>query len=175
MKLEHAVLLVFAMSVFQLSIVLSISNRQLEQTKEITKIEKVVLIENHVVEKTRKEPEDIFEEDEEEIIEEVEEKILPTLMLSAKLGTVQGPQEIEKYYNLPMDKVVQNMRKKGYTEEDYPYYVTDNGIKMFGDFIMVAADLNEYPRGTIVETSLGQGIVCDECETPDVIDLAVEW
>ena len=34
-------------------------------------------------------------------------------------------------------------------------------MKMLGDYVIVAADLNKYPRGSIVDTSLGQGIVCD--------------
>lgn len=122
-------------------------------------------------------PEDIIEETEDEIIEEVEEVfIVPEMVLNANIGRVQGPQEIEKYYNLPMDGVVQTMRNKGYTEEDYPYYVREDGVKMLGDFIMVAADLNKYPRGTVVQTSLGQGLVCDKHETDsNVIDIAVEW
>ena len=143
---------------------------------KIVEVEKKVIIERHYVEAIRKYPEDIIEEPEAEIIEEVEEQVLPTLVLSQTLGRVQGPQEEETYYNLPMDRVVQTMRDRGYAEADYPYYVTENGIKMLGDFIIVAADLNKYPRGTVVQTSLGQGIVCDTGEELDgVIDIAVEW
>ena len=32
---------------------------------------------------------------------------------------------------------------------------------MFGDYVMVAANLDIRPKGTLVETSLGTGIVCD--------------
>ena len=120
-----------------------------------------------------KKPADIIEEPEEEIIEEI---IIPDMVLDANLGRVQGPQEIETYYNLPMDKVVQIMRDKGYTEADYPYYVREDGIKMLGDFIIVAADLNKYPKGTVVQTSLGQGIVCDTyTASEDLFDIAVNW
>ena len=125
-----------------------------------------------IIEKT---PVDIIEETEDEIIEDVEMVILPELPLTSALGRIQGPQEEETYYNLPMENVVENMRKLGYSEADYPYYVTENGIKMLGDFIIVAADVNKYSRGTVIQTSLGQGLVCDHCETPDVIDIAVEW
>lgn len=126
-----------------------------------------------VIEKT---PVDVIEESEEEIIEEVQMIILPELQLTETLGKVQGPQEIEKYYNLPMDKVVQIMRDKGYTEADYPYYIREDGIKMLGDFIIVAADLNKYPKGTVVQTSLGQGIVCDTyTASEDLFDIAVNW
>lgn len=131
-------------------------------------------------------PEDIIEETELKIIKEAEYvelesevillKTYPEIKLNKKIGTVQGPQEIEKFYNLPMENVIQTMRNAGYTEEDYPYYISDDGIKMFGDFIIVAADLEKYPRGTIVETSLGQGMVCDTGEDLEgIFDLAVEW
>lgn len=142
---------------------------------KIVEVEKQVIVERHFIEAIRKYPEDVIEESEDEILEEVEDDILPTLVLSLTLGRVQGPQEEETYYNLPMDRVIQTMRNNGYEEADYPYYVTENGIKMLGDFIMVATDLNEYPRGTVVQTSLGQGLVCDKCETPNTIDIAVEW
>ena len=124
----------------------------------------------------KKTPVDIIEEPEKEMIEEIEEKVLPALQLSQSLGRVQGPQEIETYYNLPMDKVVQIMRDNGYTEADYPYYIREDGIKMLGDFIIVAADLNKYPKGTIVQTSLGQGIICDTYTADeDLFDIAVNW
>ena len=50
---------------------------------------------------------------------------------------------------------------------------------MLGDYVMVAADLSVYPRGSIVETSLGTGLVCDKCVGATygdtVLDLAVNW
>ena len=141
---------------------------------EPVQLEKKVIIERYYVQTIQQFPEDVFEE-EEEILEIVEEDILSTLVLSQKLGRVQGPQEEETYYNLSMDNVVENMRDKGYAEIDYPYYVREDGVKMLGDFIIVATDLDKYPRGTVVQTSLGQGLVCDKCETPDTIDIAVEW
>lgn len=86
----------------------------------------------------------------------------------------------ETYYNLDMSYVVELMRYEGYSEEDYPYSVSDeNGCKMLGDYIMVAANLDRYPKGTIVETSLGMGIVCDTGEfavsNPNQFDIAVTW
>lgn len=123
----------------------------------------------------KKTPVDIIEETEEDIIKQIEMTILPELQLTKTLGRVQGPQEEETYYNLPMDKVIEKMRELGYTESDYPYYIREDGVKMLGDFAITAADLNIYPRGTVVQTSLGQGLVCDKCETPNTIDIAVEW
>ena len=91
-------------------------------------------------------------------------------------GVANGPSGKETYYNLPMDRVVQTMRNKCYTESDYPYIIRDDGVKCLGDYVIVAADLSEHPRGSIVETSLGQGIVCDTGEQlTGIIDIAVDW
>ena len=99
--------------------------------------------------------------------------------LTASRGTIKGPSGRETWYNLSMNKVIQTMRRKGYTEDEYPYTVREDGAKMLGDYIMVAADLTKYDRGDIVETSLGLGIVCDTgdfTEDSDVeIDIATDW
>lgn len=175
--------------------------RNMRNTSTIVVQPKIEKIHEHIT----KFPEDVIEETEDYIVDEVEkemtvmshsnpqptivvlptpsptqppkkQKSLPTATITESLGRVQGPQEVETYYNLPMDRVVQTMRDRGYAEADYPYYVTDSGVKMLGDFIIVAADLSVYPRGTVVQTSLGQGIVCDTGEALNgVIDIAVEW
>lgn len=94
-------------------------------------------------------------------------------------GTYNGPSGKETYYNLPMDGVIELMRAQGYSEEEYPYWVREDGCKMFGDYIMVAADLNIRPKGTILETSLGTAMVCDTgtfaLSNPTQIDVAVDW
>lgn len=100
-------------------------------------------------------------------------------ILNAFDGIANGPSGKETYYNLPMDKVVQIMRDKGYTEEDYPYIVRGDGVKCLGDYVIVAASFERYHRGQIIETSLGQGIVCDTGEfaidNPEMIDIATNW
>lgn len=101
--------------------------------------------------------------------------IIAALILTKELGRIQGVQTVETYYNLPMDRVVQNMRERGYNEFDYPFYIREDGVKMLGDFVIVAADLNEYQRGTVVYTTLGQGLVCDTGEDLDGFDIAVDW
>lgn len=96
--------------------------------------------------------------------------------LTKSAGRVKGPTNVETYYNLPMSRVVQSMRNRGYSEDDYPYWVRDDGCKMLGDFIIVAADLDLHPKGTVVQTSLGQGLVCDTGEfTEDIYDIATDW
>lgn len=83
----------------------------------------------------------------------------------------------ETWYDLNMNTVVANMRTLGYDEETYPYYVDEvTGCKMLGDYIIVAANLNTYPRGSVVETSLGDGLVCDTGYLGSShYDLACDW
>lgn len=97
-------------------------------------------------------------------------------VLSKGRGTITGPSGKETYYNLNMSVVVNTMRRMGF---DYDYWVRDDGVKMFGDYVMIAANLNIRPRGSIVETSLGPGIVCDTGgfakKNPTQIDIATTW
>lgn len=96
--------------------------------------------------------------------------------LNAAAGRVTGPTNEETYYNLDMSRVVDTMRRKGFSEEEYPYYIREDGVKMLGDYVMVAADLSIHPRGVVVETSLGQGLVCDTGDfTEDIYDVATDW
>lgn len=105
-----------------------------------------------------------------------EEKRWKGPVLSKSKGVNYGPNGKETYYNLNMSGVVSIMRSMGNTDE---YWVRDDGCKMLGDYIMVAANLNLHPRGSIVETSLGSGIVCDTGgfarKNPNQIDIATTW
>lgn len=99
-------------------------------------------------------------------------------VLSASKGVNLGPTTKETWYNLDMTPVIDRMRRRGYTEEDYPYYIREDGVKCLGDYVIVAADLDIHPRGTVVETSLGKGLVCDTgdfTEIGDWYDIAVDW
>lgn len=102
-----------------------------------------------------------------------------TAMLTAAGGVFAGPSGRETWYNLPMSGVISGMRSLGYTEEDYPYWIRDDGCKMLGDYIMIAASYDIRPKGTIVETSRGFGIVCDTGgfaqHNQTQVDLAVSW
>ena len=97
-------------------------------------------------------------------------------VLSKGRGVNYGPSGKETYYNLNMSGVVNIMRGMGNTDE---YWVREDGCKMLGDYIMVAANLDLHPRGSIVETSLGEGIVCDTGgfaqNNPTQLDIAVTW
>jgi hypothetical protein len=99
--------------------------------------------------------------------------------LSRSCGVVQGPSGRETYYNLDMSGVIRIMRRNGYSEEEYPYWVRSDGVKCLGPYLVVACDLSIRPRGSLVETSLGTGIVCDTgtfvYTYPTGIDIATTW
>lgn len=85
----------------------------------------------------------------------------------------------ETWYNLNMSGIISIMRNMGFSEEDYPYWIREDGVKMLGPYVMVAADLSLHPRGTTVETSLGTGLVCDTggfaLYNSYQLDIAVDW
>ncbi|WP_304727217.1 hypothetical protein [Dubosiella newyorkensis] len=97
-------------------------------------------------------------------------------VLSPSAGTIVGPSGKETYYNLPMEGVVSIMRGMGNND---PYWVREDGVKMLGDYVMVAAHLGLHPRGSIVDSSLGKAIVCDTegfaHSNPNQLDIATAW
>ncbi len=100
-----------------------------------------------------------------------------TAYLGVNYNTPHGGKET--YYNLPMENVVKTMRELGYDQNNYPYWERDDGAKMLGSYVIVAANLKTYPRGTIVESSLGSAIVCDTGEFAKQnryqLDIATNW
>ena len=96
--------------------------------------------------------------------------------LTASGGVYYGPNGKETYYNLNMSGVIDIMRGMGNNDA---YWIREDGAKMLGDYVIVAADLNKYPRGTILDTSLGKGIVCDTgsfTQNSDTqLDIATDW
>ena len=92
------------------------------------------------------------------------------------VGVHQGPSGKETWYDLNMDGVVELMRGFGYGEDEYPYWIREDGAKMFGEYVMVAADLSVRPKGTILECSLGTAMVVDTGDLePYQLDIAVDW
>ena len=97
--------------------------------------------------------------------------------LSRSSGRVSSPGGgTETYYNLDMSGVIRIMRNMGNNDE---YWVRSDGCKMLGQYIMIAANLNIHPRGSIVDTTLGKGIVCDTGTfirtNPYGYDIATTW
>ena len=97
-------------------------------------------------------------------------------VLTPSNGRIEGPSGQETYYNLDMSGVLNIMYANGFSGD---YWVREDGCKMFGQYIMVAADLSIRPRGSIVQTSLGWGIVCDTgtftYSNPYQLDIATCW
>ena len=90
-------------------------------------------------------------------------------------GVFEGPSGTEKYYNLNMSKCISIMNDLGYA---YEYWVRDDGVKMFGEYVMCATNTYVYPKGSILETSLGTAMVVDHCvaaESSFMIDICVTW
>lgn len=99
--------------------------------------------------------------------------------LTKAKGCIMGPSGRETYYNLNMKNCIKKMRQLGFTQRAYPYWIREDGAKMLGPYVMIAANWSIRPLGSIVETSLGWGIVVDTgtfVETyPEGIDIAVDW
>jgi len=98
-------------------------------------------------------------------------------VLSASAGRVASPAGgTESYYNLPENVVVANANAQGIKGD---YWVRGDGVKMFGDYVIVAANRSLYPYGSTMNTSLGTGISLDSgtfiYSNPNQLDIAVNW
>lgn len=145
--------------------------------------------EKEALEKIEKENQDVKQEQETKPEEKPQEKPKETEeeqetewdgeVLNARNGIVYGPSGKESYYNLDMSGVIKEMRRLGYSEEEYPYHIREDGVKMLGDYVMCAANLEIRPKGTIVDTTLGKAIVCDTGgfakKDRTQLDIAVNW
>lgn len=86
----------------------------------------------------------------------------------------KGVAHRETYYDLPMNVVMRNCGAGGV------YTVRADGTKVDKDgYVLIAAHLGNYPRCSIVETSLGLGKVYDTggftSAHPHGYDLATDW
>lgn len=84
----------------------------------------------------------------------------------------------ETYYDLPMSGVMAIAARECGAEAYYE--VREDGVKVDAEgYVLVAADLNRYPRCTVVETSLGLGKVYDTgsfaLTNAEQFDLATDW
>ena len=160
---------------------IKVSTKSINLDKSVTDAKLVVDTELERQRKEAEEKEKLAKKLEEEKKKKVE--IIETSYSGSKLtkskGTIQGPSGKETYYNLNMSGVVSIMRRKGFSEAEYPYNVRADGVKCLGPYIMVAAHLGNRPRGSKVQTSLGTGLVCDTggfaSGNPSQIDIATSW
>lgn len=86
----------------------------------------------------------------------------------------RGVSHRETYYDLPMNVVMSACGQGGY------YTVRPDGAKVDRDgYIIIAANYGNYPRCSVVETSLGPGKVYDTggfaARHPHGFDLATDW
>lgn len=86
----------------------------------------------------------------------------------------KGVTHRETYYDLPMARVMKNCGAGGV------YTVRQDGAKVDKDgYVIIAAHLGNYPRCSVVETSLGAGKVYDTggftARHPHGFDLATDW
>ena len=99
-------------------------------------------------------------------------------VLTKKGGVNYFGQQKETWYNLPMQRVLNRAHKVFWTD-DRVYWIDDRGVKRFGSYIIVAADYSVHPYGSLVETSLGTGIVLDTGRFTEAnntqVDIAVSW
>lgn len=97
-------------------------------------------------------------------------------ILTKSKGVNYGPLGRETYYNLSMQGVIRIMRNAGYSESEFPYWVRGDGVRMLGDYIMLAGRVGQFDRGTIVQCSLGEGMICDYGHLEwNGLDVAVVW
>lgn len=100
--------------------------------------------------------------------------MMTAVMLTATLGRVTYQNHVETWYDLSMDKVIER------TDEALGlsnlYWIRDDGVKMYAQWVIVAAHPSKI-RYSIVDTSLGEGIILDThtCEDPELIDIATDW
>lgn len=97
------------------------------------------------------------------------------VVLTAKAGRIVFNNHYETWYNLRMNRVVE--RADAYYGLHDVYAVRDDGVKTYNGFVIVAADWNIYPFGSVVETSVGTGIVLDThtAKNRETIDIATSW
>lgn len=96
--------------------------------------------------------------------------------LTATGGVYWYGDQKETWYNLPMEGVIAQAQSNGIYGE---YWVRDDGVKMYGDYIILACNRDVHPMGSLVETSLGTGISLDTgafaSANPTQVDIAVGW
>lgn len=100
----------------------------------------------------------------------------PTGGLTPTGGVYWYGEQKETWYNLPMEKVIEQANNFGFYGD---YWVRGDGVKMFGDYVILACNRDIHPMGSLVETSLGTGISLDTgafaSSNPYQVDIAVTW
>ena len=133
------------------------------------------------------EPIEIYEPEVEETYTEA--PVYTSGCLTRSGGVFWYGDQRETWYNLDMSGIVSSIQNRTWLWNDIAdeykqnvegeYWIREDGCKMLGNYIMVAANLSVHPRGSLVETSLGTGVVVDTggfaATWPLGIDIAVDW
>ena len=102
--------------------------------------------------------------------------LLALSVLTAAKGVNNFMGHKETWYNLPMNRIVQRAKDNNIPGE---YRIREDGVKMYGDKIIVAANYKTHPYGSHVDTSLGKGIALDTGDfaknNPEQVDIATAW
>lgn len=102
--------------------------------------------------------------------------LLALSVLTAAKGINTFCGHTESWYNLKMTKVVQ--RADRYYGLKDVYKVRDDGVKTYNGFVICAGNYEVHPYGSVVDTSLGTGIILDHTgkgTDKTVIDIATAW
>ena len=106
-------------------------------------------------------------------------RVITTLfavMLTARMGILNNSETglKESWYNLRMNRIV--AKADAHFGLQDVYEVREDGVKTYNGLVICAGD-STVPYGTVVETSLGTGIVLDRHTVNDetLIDIAVAW
>lgn len=100
--------------------------------------------------------------------------------LTAAIGGIKylgsdGRLTKETWCDLDPSNLATLMRKQGI---DLDFWIREDGVYMYGDYVMVAADIPhmdgtqqaaEYRKGDLVQTSLGTGMVVDLCGMAEMV------
>ena len=95
-------------------------------------------------------------------------------ILTARAGRITFNGHTETWYNMRMTYVCQRAQQIGIQGD---YWVRDDGVKMYGPWVIVAANWDIHPYGTVLETSRGYGMVLDThtADDKEIIDIATNW
>lgn len=100
--------------------------------------------------------------------------------LTAAAGSItyyakDGRYTRETWCDLNPNNLAKLMKEQGI---DLDFWIREDGVYMYGDYVMVAADIPhmdgteqaaEYRKGDLVETSLGTGMVVDLCGMAEMV------
>lgn len=102
--------------------------------------------------------------------------LLALSVLTAPKGINSFCGHTESWYNLKMTKVVQ--RADEYYGLSDAYTIREDGVKTYNGFVICAGNFEVHPYGSVIDTSLGTGLILDHTgkgTDKTLIDIATNW